>query len=101
MSLCQSAQFKRIGGFWFTSIIILSFPPRYSISHVVVMLKSISANVIFREYPGVKKQLWGGEFWEDWYFVRTLGDKVTAEVIRKYIEYHRHHEKTPEQLKLF
>lgn len=81
--------------------IFLSFPPRYSISRVVAMLKSISASVIFREYPGVKKQLWGGEFWEDGYFVRTVGDKVTAEVIRKYIEYHRDHEKTPEQLKLF
>jgi len=32
------------------------------------------------------KQLWGGEFWEDGYFVRTVGDKVTAEVIRKYIK---------------
>ena len=81
--------------------IFLSFPPRYSISRVVAMLKSISASVIFREYPGVKKQLWGGEFWEDGYFVRTVGDKVTAEVIRKYIEYHRHQEKTPKQLELF
>ena len=81
--------------------IFLSFPPRYSISRVVAMLKSISASMIFREYPGVKKQLWGGEFWEDGYFVRTVGDKVTAEVIRKYIEYHRHQEKTPKQLELF
>jgi putative transposase len=81
--------------------IFLSFPPRHSISRVVAMLKSISASVIFREYPGVKKQLWGGEFWEDGYFVRTVGDKVTAEVIRKYIEYHRNHEKAPKQLKLF
>ena len=81
--------------------IFLSFPPRYSISRVVAMLKSISASMIFREYPGVKKQLWGGEFWEDVYFVRTVGDEVTAEVIRKYIEYHRHQEKTPKQLELF
>ncbi len=79
--------------------IFLSFPLQYSISRVVAMLKSISASVIFKEYPGVKKELWGGEFWEDGYFVRTVGDKVTAEVIRKYIEYHRDHEKTPEQLK--
>ena len=81
--------------------IFLNFPPRYSISRVVAMLKSISVSVIFREYPGVKKELWGGEFWEDGYFVRTVGDKVTAEVIRKYIEYHRHEEKVPKQLELF
>jgi len=81
--------------------IFLSFPPRYSIAKVVGMLKSISAKVIFKEHPEVKEELWGGEFWEDGYFVRTVGDKVTAEVIRKYITYHREHEKNPKQLKLF
>ena len=81
--------------------IFLSFPPRYSISRVVGMMKSISASVIFKEYPGVKQELWGGEFWEDGYFVRTVGDKVTAEVIRKYIKYHREQEKSPTQLDLF
>ena len=81
--------------------IFLSFPPRYSISRVVGMLKSISASVIFREHPEVKRELWGGEFWEDGYFVRTVGDKVTAEVIGKYIKYHRVQEKTPIQLDLF
>ena len=81
--------------------IFLSFPPRYSISRVVGMIKSISASVIFKEYPEVKQELWGGEFWEDGYFVRTVGDKVTAEVIRKYIKYHREQEKSPNQLDLF
>ena len=81
--------------------IFLSFPPRYSMGKVVGMLKSISAKVIFKEHPEVKEELWGGEFWEDGYFVRTVGDKVTAEVIRKYITYHREHEKNPKQLKLF
>ena len=81
--------------------IFLSFPPRYSISKVVGMLKSISASVIFREHPGVKQELWGGEFWEDGYFVRTVGDNVTAEIIRKYIRYHREQEKSPVQLDLF
>ncbi|MBW7997883.1 MAG: IS200/IS605 family transposase [Candidatus Glassbacteria bacterium] len=81
--------------------IFLSFPPRYSISRVVGMLKSISASIIFREHPEVKRELWGGEFWEDGYFVRTVGDKVTADVIRNYIKYHQEQEKTPEQLELF
>ena len=45
------------------------------------MLKSISASVIFEEHPEVTEELWGGEFWEDGYFARTVGDKVTAEVI--------------------
>ena len=41
---------------------------------------------------------WGGAFWEDGYFVRTVGDKVTSGTIKKYIEYHRHEEKTAKQL---
>lgn len=81
--------------------IFLSFPPRKSISKVVGILKSISASVIFKEHPEVKKELWGGKFWEDGHFVRTVGDKVTADVIRKYITYHREQEKSPKQLKLF
>lgn len=78
--------------------IFLSFPPRYSISRVVGILKARSASAIFREHPEVKYELWGGEFWEDGYFVRTVGDKVTEEVIRKYIKYHKHNEKTPGQM---
>ena len=81
--------------------IFLSFPPRYSIAKVVGMLKSISASVIFKEYPEVKSELWGGEFWGDGYFARTVGDEVTAETIRKYIEYHRDDEKRPSQMGLF
>jgi putative transposase len=33
--------------------IFLSFPPRYSISQVVGMLKSISASEVFEKYPEV------------------------------------------------
>ena len=80
--------------------IFLSFPPRYSISQVVGMLKSISASEIFKKYPEVKKRLWGGEFLEDGYFVRTVGDKVTADLIKRYIRYHRD-ETHGKQLKLF
>ena len=79
--------------------IFCSFPPRYSISQVVGRLKSESARAVFREFPRVKRQLWGGELWEDGCFARTVGDKVTAEVIRQYIR--RHHEEPDPQLDLF
>ena len=81
--------------------IFLSFPPRYSISKVVGILKSISGSGVFREHPEVKRELWGGEFWEDGYFARTVGDKVTSEVIEQYIRYHRQEQKGPLQLDLF
>ena len=80
--------------------LFLSFPPRYSIAQVVGMLKSISASEVFEEFPEVRKQLWGGEFWENGYFVRTVGDKVTTDLIKRYIKYH-HDEAHGKQLKLF
>ena len=81
--------------------LLVSFPPRYSIAKVVGMLKSITASVIFREFPEVKGELWGGEFWEDGYFARTVGERVDAEIIRRYIRYHQHEEQSPEQPRLF
>lgn len=80
--------------------IFLSFPPRYSVAHVVGMLKSISASEVFDKFPVVEKELWGGEFWEDGYFARTVGDKVAADLIKRYIKYH-HNEIHGKQLKLF
>lgn len=67
--------------------LFLSAPPRYSPARVVQIIKSISAKMAFKQFPEVKKQLWGGEFWGDGYFVRSVGDKVTSEVIRRYIKY--------------
>jgi len=63
------------------------------------MLKSILASQIFEDYPKVKKELWGGEFLEDGYFVRTGGDRITTEEIKRYIKYHK--EQKVRQLKLF
>lgn len=37
------------------------------------ILKSISAKVLFKEFPALKKALSGGELWNDGYFVRSVG----------------------------
>ena len=67
--------------------LFLTAPPSYAPSEVVQIMKSISAKVVFQEFPEIKEQLWGGELWSGGYFVRSTGDKVTSEVIRKYIRY--------------
>ena len=79
----------------------LNFRPRYSITKVVGILKHISASQVFRKDPELKKHLRKQEFWEDGYFVRTVGDAVTAAVVQRDIQYHRHEEHEVEQLKLF
>ncbi len=81
--------------------VFCSFPPKLSITQVVTCLKSLSARRIFQEYPPLRRQLWCGEFWEDGYFARTMGDRVTAEVIKRYIQNHRDNQAHDLQLKLF
>ncbi len=70
--------------------VFVEVPPRYSPARVVQIMKSISAREVFSKFPNLRKQLWAGELWNDGYFVRSVGDEVTADVIRKYIEYQTH-----------
>ncbi len=80
--------------------IFVEAPPRYSQAQVVQVMKSVSAREVFSKFPELRKQLWAGELWNDGYFVRSVGDKVTVDIIRKYIEY-RAHEDDSIQLNLF
>jgi REP element-mobilizing transposase RayT len=54
-------------------------------------VKSITAREIFNQVPSVKKQLWGGEFWTDGYFVSTVGEHANEDVIRQYIQMQGQH----------
>src|SRR3954471_12598732 len=55
--------------------------PTYSVSKLVMIIKSLTAREIFRRCPEVKKQLWGGEFWTDGYFASTVGRHGNEKVI--------------------
>ena len=81
--------------------ILLSFPPKYSLSKVVGILKSIATSRLLQEFPELKQPKGKREFWEDGYFARTVGDQVTAEVVKQYIRYHQHAERDGSQLDLF
>jgi len=78
--------------------LLLSFSPRYSIGEVVRIIKSITARALFHECPMLKQKLWTGEMWEDGYFVWTVGDLRTREIVEQYIEYHRNLTQGPGQL---
>ena len=59
--------------------------PSYSPTKIVTKVKNITAREIFSRVPSVKEQLWGGEFWSDGYFVSTVGEHASEDVIRQYI----------------
>jgi len=50
------------------------------------IIKSITARMLFEKHPEIKDKLWGGEFWSDGGYIGTVGEGVTAEIIRRYIE---------------
>ena len=60
--------------------------PRYSVTKIVTLIKSITARMIFVEYPHVKKRLWGGELWSDGYFATTVGKHGDENMISKYVK---------------
>ncbi|MFH1560053.1 MAG: IS200/IS605 family transposase [Chloroflexota bacterium] len=80
--------------------VFIEAAPAYSPARLVQILKSISAREVYKKFPKMRKAMWSGKIWSDGYFVRSVGDKVTADVIRKYIKYQRH-EDNPRQLAMF
>jgi len=60
--------------------------PKISATQIIRTIKSITAKEVFIRCPGVKKKLWGGEFWSDGYFVATVGQHGNEETVSKYIK---------------
>jgi REP element-mobilizing transposase RayT len=60
--------------------------PTYSPTKIVTTIKGIISRKVFEEHPEVKKQLWGGEFWSDGYFVSTVSKYGNEEAISNYVK---------------
>ena len=65
--------------------LFLSAEPRTTPSLIAHSLKGITARQVFKQYPEVKKQVWGGSFWSRSYDVGTVGD-MTEATLKKSIE---------------
>jgi putative transposase len=81
--------------------IYIEVPPQRSVSRAVGILKSVSARAMFARFSYMKKKLWAGEFWGDSYFARTVGEGVTAAMVRHYINSHAEKGLEPAQGSLF
>ena len=78
---------------------LISIPPKYSVSHVVGYIKGKSAIHIARRFRGKEKNFTGEHFWARGYFVSTVGrDEIT---IREYIKNQEKEDVKQEQLQLF
>lgn len=80
--------------------LLLRFLPKYAAGEVIGLLKSQTASQLFKFMPSLKKELWGGEFWTDGYYVATISGRGSKAVIEAYIR-NQGRDKDITQLKLF
>lgn len=79
--------------------LIVSVPPKVSISQLLGILKGKTAIKIFKSYPQLKTQpYWGNHFWSRGYCVDTIG--LDEEKIKKYVKYQEDQERLEDQQKL-
>ncbi len=66
--------------------LVISFPPKYSISQVVTIIKSNTGKALKEKFDFLKKLYYGREgIWSVGYFVSTVG--LDEQMIRNYVKY--------------
>ncbi len=78
---------------------LISIPPKYSVSQVVGFMKGKSAIQIARNFVGRKKNFVGQNFWARGYYVSTTGRD--EESIREYIRKQEEEDRRVDQLRVF
>ncbi|MBW2697063.1 MAG: IS200/IS605 family transposase [Deltaproteobacteria bacterium] len=76
---------------------MISIPPKHSVSQVVGYIKGKSAIHIARQFSGRRRNFTGQHFWARGYFVSTVGRD--EEVIRQYIQNQEAEDQRQHQLK--
>ena len=77
---------------------MISIPPKYSVSQVIGFIKGKSAIHIARVYAGRRRNYVGQNFWARGYFVSTVGRD--EQVIRDYIQHQEAEDRRIDQLQL-
>ena len=75
--------------------VVVSIPPKVSVSVMMGTLKGKLAIKLFKSYPNLKqKPYWGNHFWSRGYFVTTVG--VDEAIIRRYVKHQEKEDKREE-----
>ena len=78
---------------------VVSIPPKFSVSEVVGFLKGKCAIKVFDKHLELKKRYWGRHFWAKGYCVSTVG--LDEEKVRQYVKWQQKKDERLEQLKLW
>ena len=60
--------------------------PTITVARIVTVIKSITEKEIFKEYPELKKMMWGSSLWSSGYYANTVGMYASKDTIRNYIK---------------
>ena len=66
----------------------LSAKPKYSPSRIANILKGGTSRKIRKMFPGLNESFWGASFWQDGFFVSSVGMK-SDDRMRKYLNEHK------------
>jgi len=76
--------------------LVVSIPPKVSVSQMMGILKGKLAIKLFKSYPKMKqKPYWGNHFWARGYFVSTVG--IDEDIIKRYVKHQEMEEKQIEE----
>ena len=78
-------EFEKIGYDQNHIHILCNFPPKYSGSDIVRIFKSNTARELFLRFPSLKKELWGGEFWSDGFYLATVSERGNWKAVEQYV----------------
>lgn len=76
--------------------LLLSIPPKYSVSEVVGYLKGKSAMMIFDRNSNLKYKFGNRHFWAEGYYVSTVG--FNEATVAKYIREQEHHDQMMDKI---
>ena len=65
--------------------LLIAATPTTIIPNIIKGMKGISAKLLIKEFPEIKKQLYGGHLWSPSYFICTVSENTESN-IKKYIE---------------
>jgi putative transposase len=78
--------------------VVLSIPPKYSVSSTLGFLKGKLSLNLFQRYEKLGKRYWGRHLWSRGYCVSTVG--LNEQEIRAYVKWQEKKEKEIEQNQL-
>ena len=65
--------------------LLISASPQVYIPNIMKGMKGVTARDLFRQFPRLRKTLYGGHLWNPSYFVATVSEN-TEEQVRNYIQ---------------